>query len=158
MKYPEIFLLAAFLLIFSACETTKPPIDLEKEKAVIQALTNAWFTAETNRDIETCLSFLAPEIIVHPGEIPPFSGIDAMRADLEGFFSASFKAIVPKNRSVIIAAAGDMATDFGEWQITWEDENGEMYSSGKSTIIWKKFGSEWKCVHLSYSSTAGNER
>ena len=142
-----------FLFIITACKPLTPQIDLKKETAVVRALTTSWFEAESRRDVAACLSLLSPDIIVHPGERPPFSGIDAMRADLEGFFSTSFKEIVPQNRSVFVAAAGDLAYDFGEWRVTWESADGLTYTSGKSTIIWRKFEDKWKCVHLSYSST-----
>lgn len=146
-----------FLFIITACEPLTPQVDVKKEEAAIRALTTSWFEAESRRDVEACLSLLSPDIIVHPGESPPFSGIDAMRADLEGFFSTSFKEIVPQNRSVFVATAGDLAYDFGEWRVAWPGADGVSYSSGKSTIIWRKFDGKWKCVHLSYGSTRSAE-
>ena len=156
MKHLSFILLFLPALVFLSCQQSVQSVDLAKEEAAIRKLTAAWFADESRRDMEASLSYLTPNTVIQPAGSPAFIGIDAMRSDYEKFFKVPFKEIAGLERTVFVAQSGDLAYDIGGWRVVFE---GADSVTGKSTIIWRKFDSHWKCVLLSYSSnasTAGN--
>jgi ketosteroid isomerase-like protein len=55
-------------------------------------------------------------------------------------------------RTVFVAESGDLAYDFGSFKMVIEGPEGRTEIPQKSTIIWRKFEGQWKCVVMTFSS------
>ncbi len=146
---PIVFALAPCLAV--ACAPGMPPVDLVAEEAAIRQLTTDWFAAETRRDMEASLSYLAPDAVIQSEGAPTIIGVSAMRALYEEFFQAPFTDVVMEPRTVVVAASGDLAYDIGPWKMVFASPEGQTEAPGKSTIIWRKVEGQWKAVVMSFS-------
>ena len=134
-----------------ACAPPALEIDLDTEEKTIRKLTTDWFADEIRRDMEASLSYLAPNAVIQTEGAPTINGIAAMRSFYEEFFKIPYADVVMEPRTVVVAASGDLAYDIGPWKVVFEGEDGRTEAPGKSTIIWRKFNGQWKCVLMSFS-------
>ncbi len=104
--------------------------------------------------MEASLSYLAPDAVVQAGGSPTLVGIHAMRSFYEEFFKIPYTDVVMEERTVVVASSGDLAYDIGPWKLVFEGPEGVTESPGKSTIIWRKFDGQWKCVVMTFSMDA----
>lgn len=146
---PIVLGLAACLGV--ACAPGAPAVDLAAEEVAIRRLTADWFAAETRRDIEASLSYLAPDAVIQPEGAPTITDMTAMRGLYEEFFQVPFTDLVMEPRTVVVAASGDLAYDIGPWKIVFEGPYGRTEAPAKSTIIWRKVEGQWKAVVMSFS-------
>lgn len=126
-------------------------IDLAAEEQSIRKLTAAAFDAEVRRDMEAFLFSFAPDVVVQPEGAPTISGIPAMRSLFEELFKLPYVDVVMGQRSVQVAASGELAFDIGPWKIVFEDSEGRTEAPGKSTLVWRKSNGAWKIVVMSFS-------
>jgi hypothetical protein len=67
----RLFVILAIVIVASGCASTKqPPTDHAQQEATFKELTKDWFAAETRRDMEASMAFLAPDAIIQ-GEGTP---------------------------------------------------------------------------------------
>jgi uncharacterized protein (TIGR02246 family) len=151
MSIPRQFALFVCVCFTVACAPASPSVNLAAENEAVNQLTSDWFAAESRRDIEASLSFLAPDAIVQAEGAPTISGTSAIRGLYEEFFKAPFTDLVMEPRIVVVAASGDMAYDIGPWKMVIEGPEGRMEIPWKSTLIWQKIDNQWKCVAASMS-------
>jgi uncharacterized protein (TIGR02246 family) len=132
----------------------KGKVNLDGEAGAIRKRTSDWFAAESRRDLEASLSFLAEDAVIQPEGGPTITGRAAMRALYEEFFKEAFTELVMKPRTIVVAASGDLAYDIGPWSMVTEGPQGRTEVPGKSTIIWRKVAGEWKAALMSFSMDA----
>ena len=141
------------LVAISGCAGKKqPPVDLAEEEATIRQLTQEWFAAETRRDMDASMAFLAPHAIIQGEGAPTISTAEAMRELYKGFFAQPYTDLAMESRTIVVARSGDMAYDVGPWKMVTATKTGKQEEPGKSTIIWKKTNGQWKAVVMSFSS------
>lgn len=61
----QALVLGIVVATFSGCART-PPVDSAAETAAVRQQFAAWVEAETRRDLESALSFMAPDIVIQP--------------------------------------------------------------------------------------------
>ena len=132
--------------------TEEPVVDIAAEEEVIRKLTTDWFADELRRDMEASLSYLAPDAVLQLEGAPTIVGTTAIRAAYEEFFKTPFTDWVMESRTVIVAASGDLAYDFGSFKMVFEGSEGRTEVPQKSTIIWSKLEGQWKCVVMTFSN------
>ena len=141
-------------LAMFACGPAKPTVDIAAEERTIHRLTDSIAGLEVKRDVEAVLSFYAPDAILQIPGAPSLVGRDAQRPVVKEFFSLPFTDEVMKNRTVVVAASGDLAYDIGADNLITKTATGQTEETGKSIIIYRKIGGEWKVVANSYSTDA----
>ena len=129
-------------------------VDLEAEERTVREVSEAWFAAELRRDEEACLAPLAPEFTVQTEGYRTITDLATMRSYWEDFFKVPYIDIVLEPRDVVVAASGDIAYDIGPWTVVFDEDGQRSEATGKSTIIWRKLGGQWKSVLLSFSMDA----
>ena len=131
--------------------TSPSQTDHKSEEQAIRKLTNQWFAAERQRDLERSLSFLSPEVVLQAEGAPEMKGLEAARQLWQGFFAMPFIELVEGPRVVTVAQSADLACDAGEWQIVLPSGEGKSELPAKSVIVWQKQSGEWKAIALSFS-------
>jgi ketosteroid isomerase-like protein len=147
----HLLVLALVTSLAVACAPGSPEVDLAAEEAGLRQSTTEWFAAEVRRDMEACLSYVAPDVVIQPEGAPTITGVTEMRALYEEFFEVPFTDLVMEPRTIVVAQSGDLAYDLGGWKMIFEGPDGKTEAPGKSTIIWRKIDGEWKAVVMSFS-------
>ena len=150
----EVVLLLLGACACLGCTPSAPEIDLDADEQAIHELNADWFADEVRRDMEATLSYMTSDVVIHMEGAPPIHGIDAMRSVYEEFFKIPYVDLARLERTVVVAASGDLAYDIGPFNFVFEGEDGRTESGAKSTIVWRKFDGDWKAVVASLSMNA----
>ena len=146
----SLFALAALIDCGSA-----PKVDTAAEAQVVRKRYADWVEAEKRRDLEAALSFLAPDAVVQGGDAPAIKGLAAARALWKEIFAIPYTDMVDvEPRTVVVAQAGDMAYDYGNFKIILPGLNGHTEVRAKSLVVWKKVDGQWKAVVDTFSMDA----
>jgi len=141
-------LLAVILLI--GCSPASKPPDLAVEEKTIRELSATWQKALLARDAEAQASMFADDgISYHDGQAP-LVGPQAILAWEKNAVNHHPKAKTTSLTTELkIAAAGDVAIQAGEGELTDLGENGEDHAVHKQRFltIWKKVNGRWKVAH-----------
>ena len=124
-------------------------MDHDAEQEEIRRLTIDWVASEVRRDMEACLSYLAPDAVVQLEGTPTINSIAAMRDYWQQLFKTPYTDIVLEPRTVVVASSGDFAYDYGTWTVVFDSEDGRIEEPGKSNIVWRKLNGQWKSVFMS---------
>jgi len=147
MRVVLAFLTAALL---GGCSTAGRQPDLAADDRAIRDLAARWQKALLERDAATQASmFAADGVSYHDGE-EPLVGPAAILAWEKKSVTRHPKAkITSTTKELRIAAAGDMAIQAGEGQLTDLGENGEDHTVRKQRFVtvWKKVDGQWKVAH-----------
>jgi uncharacterized protein (TIGR02246 family) len=144
-----------FSLSPAACANpAKSAVDLAAEERTIHRLTDSLAALEVKRDIEALLNFYAPDAVLQIPGAPSLVGREAARPVVKEFFALPFTDEVMKDRTVVVAASGELAYDIGADNLITKTATGQTEEAGKSIIIYRKIGGEWKVVANSYSTNA----
>ena len=150
----EVVLLLLGVCAFLGCTPSVSEVNLAAEEQAIHELNAEWFADEVRRDMDASLSYMTPDVVIHMEGAPPIHGIDEMRSVYEEFFKIPYVDLVVLERTVVVAASGDLAYDVGPFNFVFEGEDGRTETGAKSTIVWRKLDGEWKAVVASLSMNA----
>lgn len=141
------------LLMAAACGG--PTVDLEAERATLHARSEALVAAEAAQDLETVLTFWAPDAVVQPAGTPQIRGIDAVEDLYRSFFdSGVLKEFQGTATHLHVAASGDLAWETGVNRMVLAGPEGDLLDVGKYLVIWEKRDGEWYVAALSFTSDA----
>jgi len=155
MQRIHLTLVMTGLLLGAACTPPAPNIDLVAEEQAVRETSAAWFATEVRRDLEAALSYLAPDAVIQGEGIPTMSKAGMGSYWEEVFFPTPYADIVlSEPRTIVVAASGDIAYDIGPWMVVFEGEDSPIEVPGKSAIVWRKSGDQWKSVFMSFSFDA----
>jgi uncharacterized protein (TIGR02246 family) len=147
MRVVLAFLAAALL---GGCSTAGRQPDLAADDRAIRDLAARWQKALLERDAATQASmFAADGVSYHDGE-EPLVGPAAILAWEKKAVTRHPKAkITSTTKELRIAAAGDMAIQAGEGQLTDLGDNGEDHTVRRQRFVtvWKKVDGQWKVAH-----------
>jgi uncharacterized protein (TIGR02246 family) len=136
------------LIVLTGCSRAQP--DLAADERTIRELSATWQKALLARDAETQASMFADDgISYHDGQAP-LVGPQAILAWEKNAVNRHPKAkITSRTTELKIAAAGDVAIQAGEGELTDLGENGEDHAVHKQRFltIWKKANGQWKVAH-----------
>ena len=142
-----MFLIVAVLV--SGC-VSAPQRDLAADEKAIRQLSARWQKALLDRDAATQAAMFAEDgVSYHDGQ-EPLVGPAAILAWEKSAVTRHPKAkITSTTKELRIAAAGDVAIQAGEGQLTDMGENGEDHSIRRQRFvtIWRKVNGEWKVAH-----------
>ena len=141
-------LLAAVL--FSGCSTAGHQPDLAADERAIRELAARWQKALLERDAATQAAMFAEDgVSYHDGEEPLVGPAAILEWEKKGVTTHPKAKITSTTKELRIAAAGDMAIQAGEGQLTDLGDNGEDHTVRKQRFVtvWKKVDGEWKVAH-----------
>src|SRR5262245_55902352 len=143
-----LFALVAAVLI-SGCSTAPQP-DLAADERAIRELAARWQKALLDRDAETQASMFADDgLSYHDGQEPLVGPAAILEWEKNAVTRHPKAKITSTTNELRIAAAGDIAIQSGEGQLTDLGENGEDHTVRKQRFVtvWKKVNGQWKVAH-----------
>jgi ketosteroid isomerase-like protein len=127
---------------------------VRKEVDAIRASDKALLKAESDRDLELAMSFMAPDIVVHPPGQPAAIGLEAVREFYTHWFSLPFRAIHVQAQSVSMSSSADLAYLVGESSIEMSGSQDGLHLPGKYLGVWRKIDGEWRLSAIGWSANA----
>jgi uncharacterized protein (TIGR02246 family) len=141
-------LLAA--VVFSACSTAGHQPDLAADEQAIRELAARWQKALLERDAATQAAMFAEDgVSYHDGEEPLVGPAAILEWEKKAVTTHPKAKITSTTKELRIAAAGDMAIQAGEGQLTDLGGSGEDHTVRKQRFVtvWKKVNGQWKVAH-----------
>jgi uncharacterized protein (TIGR02246 family) len=144
------FFIILVAVVATACSSGPRPPDLAADEKAIRDLAARWQQALLARDAATQAAMFAEDgMSYHDGQEPlvgPAAILDWERKAVARHPKAK---ITSKTTELRIAAAGDMAIQAGEGQLTDLGENGEDHAVRRQRFVtvWRKVHGEWKVAH-----------
>ena len=141
-------LLAAMLI--SGCSSPARQVDLAADERAIRELAARWQQALLDRDAATQAAMFADDgVSYHDGQEPLVGPAAIFEWEKKAVTRHPKAKITSTTKELRIAAAGDMAIQAGEGQLTDLGENGEDHTVRKQRFVtvWKKVNGHWKVAH-----------
>jgi uncharacterized protein (TIGR02246 family) len=141
-------LLASMLI--SGCSSSARQVDLSADEKTIQELAARWQKALLDRDAATPAAMFADDgVSYHDGEEPLVRPAAILEWEKKAVTRHPKAKITSTTKELRIAAAGDVAIQAGEGQLTDLGDNGEDHTVRKQRFVtvWKKVNGQWKVAH-----------
>jgi ketosteroid isomerase-like protein len=106
--------------------------EVTKVAQTICAADKALVAAETARDLELAMAYLAPDVILRPPDRPMVVGREAVREFYAEWFAMPYTAIQVQAQTVTVAASGDLAYLVGRVRLFWADRRGNVKCQGNT--------------------------
>ena len=135
--------------LISGCSST-PQADLAADEKAIRDLAARWQQALLDRDAATQAAMFADDgVSYHDGQEPLVGPAAILEWEKKAVTRHPKAKITSTTKELRIAAAGDMAIQAGEGQLTDLGENGEDHTVRKQRFVtvWKKISGQWKVAH-----------
>jgi uncharacterized protein (TIGR02246 family) len=139
---------AAVLLM--GCSSPARPPDLAADERAIRELAARWQKALLARNAETQAAMFAEDgVSYHDGQEPLVGPAAILKWEKNAVARHPKAKITSTTKELRIAAAGDMAIQAGEGQLTDLGESGEDHSVRRQRFVtvWRKVNGEWKVAH-----------
>ena len=146
----RVVLLILAALLISGCSSSARQVDLAADKKMIQELAARWQQALLERDAATQAAMFADDgVSYHDGQEPLVGPAAILEWEKKAVTRHPRAKITSTTKELRIAAAGDMAIQAGEGQLTDLGENGEDHTVRKQRFVtvWKKVNGHWKVAH-----------
>ena len=126
-----------------------PALAVEQKR--LRDIVDRWFEAESHRDLDGTMQFIAKDAVFQPPNASQLEGEQAIRAFFTAFFP-SLIAVRGDTHKIVVSASGDMAWGVGPNMMALQGANGRIEICGKWFIAWAKRDGEWKAVAASFSA------
>ena len=146
--------LAFTALIFSACTTTekKEVIDLEKVRAEIQAMEDAYAAGEKAKDADAVAAYYSDDAISYSRNEQPLSGKAAIRDNIANRIAKDTTENYSVYKVVDLFAEGDIVVEIGSW--TQFDSSGNEKENGNYMSFFQKRDGKYICVRDMSTTTS----
>jgi uncharacterized protein (TIGR02246 family) len=131
------------------CSSSRQP-DLAADERAIRDLAARWQKALLDRDAATQAAMFADDgVSYHDGEEPLVGPAAILEWEKKAVTSHPKAKITSTTKELRIAAAGDIAIQAGEGQLTDMGEDGADHTIRRQRFVtvWKKVNGEWKVAH-----------
>jgi uncharacterized protein (TIGR02246 family) len=140
--------LAAALFAHGCSQTSAPPIvqggatqtdTRAADEAAIRAQSAAWSDAAHSNDCNKIVSFYAPDAVAFDDGGPIEMGLETFRKSCDQDAKSANTSIAWKTTKVEVAKSGEMAYEYGHYQLEITGKNGKVTTQpGKYLLVWKK--------------------
>ena len=111
-----------------------------------------------DRDVAAVTAFYTFDAIVLDPETPARRGAEAMRAAWQEFLKSPGLTVRLVPEKIDIAAAGDLASDFGRFEVHGAGPAGKIKTVHKYLTVWRKVGGEWKILYTAWNTNPPGPR
>src|SRR2546428_7996459 len=155
MMSRRVWVLAVAIAWAAACGGSSS--DVDRERQALMARDREW--AKGYRDMETFLSFYAPEGSLYLPGMPVATGRDNIRRAANAFASVPAVAMRWSPTKADVSSSGDLGYVTGAYQIARNDPAGKLAAeNGKYVEVWKKQNGVWKAMEFIFNPDAGYEK
>ena len=131
-------LLLGLMVLMAGCGSS---VNVEQERTNLLALDREW--AQSTKDVDTFLSYYAPDATTYPPGMPAVTGADALRKLFTEMMSAPGFSLTWTPTKADVAASGDLGSTAG----TYEMSTAGATDKGKYITLWKRQpNGEWKAT------------
>jgi len=119
-----------------------------EDEAAIRALDADWVNAVAAKDAQRCASFYADNGSLLPPGAPIATGKDEIQKAWGGWLEAPGFVLTFRPAKIEVSRAGDLAYDFGDYQMTSNDKKGKPQTvKAKYVVVWgKQPNGTWKVL------------
>lgn len=152
-------LIAVTALIFVGCSDEKaaPAIDMSQLKTDIQAMEDAYASAEKAKDADGVVAYYSDDAISYARNEEPSKGKAAIKARIADRFAKDTTGNYNVYKVVDLFAEGDMAVEIGSWSVM--NPSGAETDKGHYMSYFQKRDGKYVCVRdMSVSSTPAKEK
>ena len=120
--------------------------NVEQERNTLLALDREWSQVANANDVETFLSYYAPDASVYPQGMPLVTGSGPIRETTTEMLALPGFSIQFDPTKAEVGASGDLGYTTGTYQMTVDDAAGSpMTETGKYVTAWRKQSDgQWK--------------
>src|SRR5882724_810264 len=122
----HLFCLVLSFVALDARSASPPSVDTKAEEQAIRMLDTQWGIAASKKDAEIAVALYAPDTTVLDPDVPAKKGAETMRPMWTEFLKTPGLAINIVPEKIEIATAGDIATDFGRFELEFDGPQGHM--------------------------------
>lgn len=147
MKNPLLFFLAFALVGMVACNQApvEPAVDMDALTLEIQAMEDAYMTAEIAKDADAIVAYYADDVTSYGSNRAPSVGKDAIRTSLAERMAKDTSGNSPTFKVMELYVGDDHITEIGSWTETAPD--GSVADNGTYISIFKKNAEgKWACI------------
>lgn len=143
-------------LTFASCTTAekKETVDMEKIKAEIQAMEDAYAAGEKNKDADAVAAYYSEDAISYSRNKQPISGKAAIRENIANNIAndTTGNYSVYKIVDLFVESDGDAAVEIGSW--TNFDPSGKEMENGNYMSYFQKRDGKFLCVRDMSTTTS----
>ena len=136
------------------CETEGS--ELTQAAQAIRAADRFLIEAETSRDLDRAMTYMAPGVILQPPDRPMVHGREAVREFYAEWFALPYKEIQVHAQTVTVASSGDLAYLVGESSLVFSGPEGDRPVPGKYLGVWRVIDGEWRLAALSWTGSGAS--
>lgn len=147
MKNPLFLFFAIALVGLVACNQApvEPAVDMNALTAEIQAMEDAYMTAEQAKDADAIVAYYADDVTSYGANRAPSVGKDAIRTSLAERMAKDTSGNTPSFKVLELYVGDDHITEIGSWTETAPD--GSVADNGTYFSIFKKNAEgKWACI------------
>jgi len=141
-------------LIFSACSTKEKEevIDMEKVRAEIQAMEDAYSAGEKAKDADAVAAYYSDDAISYSRNIQPLTGKAAIRDNIAKNIAKDSTENYNVYKIVDLFVEGNTAVEIGSW--TEFDSSGNEKENGNYMSYFQKRDGKYICVRDMSTTTS----
>ena len=145
-KLQAVILIAATTLFFTACsnEKTASTIDMDKLRADIQAMEDAFAAAEKAKDADKVVAYYSDDAISYSRNEEPASGKATIKARIADRLAKDTTGNYNVYKVVDLFADGNMAVEIGSWTVI--TPSGTETEKGHYMSYFQKRDGKYVCV------------
>jgi len=145
-KFSTAILIAVIALFFSGCSNEKgaTTVDMNKLKADIQAMEDAYAAAEKAKDADKVAVYYSDDAVSYNRNEEPTSGKAAIKARLADRLAKDTTGNYNVYKVVDVFAEGDMAVEIGSWTVL--SPSGTETDKGHYMSYFQKRDGKYVCV------------
>lgn len=128
--------------------------DVAAAESAVREISKNWLSLEKSHDIDGIVDIFADDAVVYSRNAEPLIGKEAIRQSYVEERQKSPNLTVDwTTEKVDVAASGDMAVEYGKFNITNPGGEGPESDQGNFVTVYKKIDGKWKVVADIGSST-----
>jgi ketosteroid isomerase-like protein len=130
---------------------TDPSVEEKKIRERVQS----WGDLLRRKDVEAMVNDIyADDGVLMPSGAPMAQGRDAIVPAWKSILTMPNMDFTLNPGTIAVAQAGDMAINFGTYDLTFDAENGRVEAPGKYLSVWRKDGEHWHVVADMYNQNS----
>ena len=143
-------LLTSMLVLSSIALVAQPKADktdTKSDEQAIRSVSKKWLELTKNHDAAGCAALFANDGVEYRMNLEPFVGPEAVKKQFALELAENPKEQVDwSTERVEVAASGDLATEYGKFNVTGLGKSGKDSDYGKYVTVYRKVNSVWKVV------------
>jgi uncharacterized protein (TIGR02246 family) len=145
------FILAAALPAAAAAQAGTRTT--QRAEQAIRAADSVMQSAVAAHDADKATALYAPDAVFMTPHAPASVGAAAIRKSWSDLFAMPGTVLTWAPTRVDVAASGDLATESGNYKLSYDSPNGKVNDAGGFVTVWRKSGGDWKVVSEAATSS-----